>query len=50
MAKIFPLEAKIIALSRGISFANAVTNATSELKGTMVAARNAEKKRANSAI
>jgi len=33
-----------------MSFAKAATNATSDEKGKMVAARNAEKKRASSVI
>ncbi len=50
MAKTFPLDAKIIAFKIGISFAKAATKATSDEKGKIVAARNAEKKRANSAM
>ena len=50
MAKIFPSEAKKRAFISGISLANAATNATSELKGTIVAARNAERKSTSSAI
>ncbi len=50
MAKTFPLDAKSIALEKGISFAKAVTKASSELNGIIVAAKKAEKKRANSVI
>lgn len=50
MAKIFPLDAKIIALKIDISFAKAATNATSDEKGKIVAARNADKKRAISVM
>ena len=50
MARIFPLEAANIAFVSGISLASAAINATSEEKGKIVAARNAERKRASSAI
>jgi hypothetical protein len=50
MAKIFPLEAKSIALKKGISFTKAAINATSEEKGRIVAAKKAERNRAISAI
>jgi len=50
MARIFPLEAKIRAFSFGISLAKAATNATSELKGKIVAAKKADKKSVNSAM
>ena len=46
----FPLEAANIAFRNGISFAKAAINATSEERGNIVAARNAEKKSANSEI
>jgi len=50
MAKIFPKDAKNIASKRGISFVKASTKVASELRGKIVAAKKAEKKRANSAI
>ncbi|EHP29816.1 hypothetical protein SMGD1_1292 [Sulfurimonas gotlandica GD1] len=50
IANTFPLDAKTIAFKTGISFAKAATNATSDEKGKIVAARNAEKKRANSVM
>ena len=50
MAKTFPLDAKIIAFKSSISFLRAATNATSDENGKIVAARNAEKNRANSVI
>ncbi len=50
MAKIFPLDAKTIAFKKGISFAKAAINATSEEKGRIVAARKADKNSASSAI
>ena len=50
MAKIFPPDAKIIAFKKGMSFAKAAINATSEEKGRMVAAKKADKNRAISAI
>ena len=50
IAKMFPLDATKSAVLVGIPSARAATKATSELKGSMVAARNAEKKRASSMI
>lgn len=50
MAKIFPVEAKISAVRSGISLAKAATNATSELKGKIVAAKKAEVNKASSAM
>lgn len=50
MAKIFPLDAKSIAFIKGISFAKAATNATSDERGKIVAAKKAEKNRAISAM
>jgi len=50
MANIFPLDAKSIAFIKGISFAKAATNATSDEKGKIVAAKKAEKKSATSAM
>lgn len=50
MAEIFPSEADKRALKVGISLFKAITNATSEEKGRMVAARNAETNRAISDI
>ena len=50
MASIFPDEAKISAVVGFISLAKAATKATSELKGKIVAARNAVKKSAISAM
>lgn len=50
IAKIFPLDAKIIAFNMGMSFAKAATNATSDEKGKIVAAKKAEKKRATSVM
>lgn len=50
MAKIFPDDATISAVKGGISLLRATTNAASEEKGRMVAARNADTKRASSAI
>ena len=50
MAKIFPLEAKIIAFKIGISFERAISSAASEEKGRIVAARNADTNRTNSCI
>lgn len=50
IASIFPLDAKTIALKKGISFAKAATNATSDEKGKIVAAKKAEKNKASSAI
>jgi len=49
MAKMFPLEAAIIAFATGIPLCRAITNAASEEKGKIVAARKAETKSANSA-
>ena len=49
MAKTFPLEAATIALRWGIPLFSATINAASEEKGRIVAAANAEKKRAKSA-
>ncbi len=48
MAKTFPQDAKIIAFKKDISFLRAATNATSDEKGKIVAAKKAEKKRVNS--
>ena len=50
MAKTLPLDAKSIALKLLIPFLSAITKATSELKGSIVAAKKAEKNSANSAI
>ena len=50
IAKIFPLEAKDKAVKVGTPFSKARRNVTSEEKGTMVAAKKAERKRASSAI
>lgn len=50
MANKFPQEANMSALDFDISLAKAATNATSELKGKIVAAKNADKKSVNSAI
>ena len=50
MAKIFPADAKKSAVKEGISLLSATTNAASDEKGRMVAARNADTKRASSAI
>ena len=50
MARILPHDAKTSALKGGISFAKAATKATSEEKGSIVAAKNAEKKSATSAM
>ena len=50
MARIFPVEAKKSAVSAGISFSKATRNATSELKGKIVAAKKAQTKRLSSAI
>ena len=50
MAKIFPLDADIMACEIDIPFSKASKNATSELNGRMVAAKKAEKQRAISAI
>ncbi len=50
IANIFPAEAKNIALTIGISLAKAATKAISEEKGSIVAAKKAEKKRASSAM
>jgi len=50
MAKTLPLDAKNIAEESGISFFRAKTNADSEEKGKIVAARNAVIKRATSCI
>ena len=47
MAKTFPLEAATIALKWGIPLFSATTNAASDEKGRIVAAANAERKRAN---
>ena len=48
MANIFPLEAKMSAVDFDMSVDRAATNATSDEKGRIVAAKNAEAKRANS--
>ena len=48
MAKTFPLEAAKIAFKCGIPLLRATINAASEENGRMVAAANAERKRANS--
>ena len=50
IAKTLPVDALNIALSGSISFCSARANAASEEKGKIVAAKKAEKKRANSAI
>lgn len=50
MALTLPIDANVIAVSIGISLAIAVTNASSEEKGKIVAAKNAESRSANSAI
>ncbi len=50
MAKIFPLEAKNIAFFMFMPLSSAVTKLISELNGRIVAAKKADKKRANSAI
>ncbi len=50
MASIFPLEATIRAVVESMPFAKAATNATSEEKGKIVAAKKADKKSANSVI
>ncbi len=50
MASIFPLEANMSAFDFDMSFARAATNGISELKGKIVAAKKADKKRVNSAI
>ena len=50
MASIFPLEAANIAFKNDISLVIAARNATSEEKGTIVAAKKAEKKSATSAM
>lgn len=50
MARIFPLEAKISAFDSDIPLERAATNATSELKGRIVAAKKADKKRVSSAM
>ena len=49
-ARMLPLEAAIMAFVRGISFERASTNAASEEKGRIVAAKKAETKRASSPI
>ncbi len=46
MAKTFPLEAASIAFRWGIPLFSATTNAASDEKGRIVAAANAETKRA----
>lgn len=50
MASIFPLEANISASDFDMPFEIAATNATSELKGKIVAAKKAAKKSVSSAI
>lgn len=50
IAKILPNDADKMALKKGISFAKAAINATSEEKGKMVAAKKAEKKSASSVM
>lgn len=50
MASIFPLEANMSAFDFDISFERAARNAISELKGKIVAAKKADKKRATSAM
>jgi hypothetical protein len=50
IASIFPDEAKTKALRVGIPSSKAKRRATSELKGRIVAAKKAEKKRVSSAI
>lgn len=50
MASIFPADAIIRAVKSGISLARAAINTTSELKGRIVAAKNAEKNNPNSAM
>ena len=47
MAKTFPLEAATIAFRCGTPLLRATTNAASDEKGRIVAAANAEIKRAN---
>lgn len=50
MASTFPSEAKSIALKKLIPSDKATKNVASELRGKIVAAKNAERKSANSAI
>jgi hypothetical protein len=50
IASMFPLDAKRSAFVVLMPFDKAATNATSEEKGKIVAAKKAEKKRANSVI
>jgi len=50
MASMLPLEAKSSALKTDISFFKAAIKATSEEKGSTVAAKNADKKRSISVI
>jgi len=50
MASVLPLEAKKSASGVDMPLFSAATKATSELKGKMVAAKKAERKRANAAM
>ncbi|MCK9473288.1 MAG: hypothetical protein WCY85_09750 [Sulfurimonas sp.] len=50
MARIFPQEAKRSAFGSDMPLERAATNATSELKGRIVAARKADKKSVISAM
>ncbi|WP_170175800.1 hypothetical protein [Sulfurimonas crateris] len=50
IARIFPLEAKRSAFNSGIPLERAATKATSELKGNIVAAKKADRKRVSSAM
>lgn len=50
MARILPLEAKKSAFNSDMPFERAATNATSELKGKIVAAKKAEVNKKSSCI